>query len=337
VHTARNFSRNNSLQVKLFQLKDVFTDSNDNRAVPMIRAVAVKNARAKARRVAPWFNLVMIGYELFILVFCVPLLVLSVYRLPTLRRELKNKKWAVKFESTEQGVIKWNAPSAQNVIVYQAGLVLVDIPFFLMAAVITLLLWRAYFYWKDLIAQKDAKGRRKKTARHFGLLFVDVPCFIFALIIIALFWWRTISFIKSVLKEHKTGKPNYKCIINRVIGAARRKAVIRNLLGGLADIPFLFMGLIVTLFVWRAYHLWRYVVFDKSLKASEVLILLFTKMTLALEKMEDICSLLLAVGRSALYHCWIDSVLVTVEDVLLSQRLEKGSCCSFSNKSSQGI
>jgi hypothetical protein len=55
----------------------------------MIKAVSVKDLNISNRRMVPVWMIMMVFYEIFILVVCAPILLVSVYRIPVTWRKTR--------------------------------------------------------------------------------------------------------------------------------------------------------------------------------------------------------------------------------------------------------
>lgn len=69
-----------------------------------------------------------------------------------------------------------------------------------MGAVVTILLWRLVFMWKDIYQATSTSQRRKAAARHFAYLFMDIVDFPFVIasLIITITLWRAYPLWKGI-------------------------------------------------------------------------------------------------------------------------------------------
>ncbi len=105
-------------------------------------------------------------------------------------------------------------PSAQFTICTQFFKFLRDLPFILCGMIVTCLLWRAFFMWRDILSATRASKRREAALYHFGMLFVDIIDLPFAVaaLIITVTIWRAFHFWPLVVESTLTRNQRRKLI-----------------------------------------------------------------------------------------------------------------------------
>eukprot|EP00727_Mastigamoeba_balamuthi_P010595 m51a1_g6158 hypothetical protein (1933) ;mRNA; f:322974-330132 len=128
----------------------------------------------------------------------------------------------------------------------------VELPLALLALVVTGLLWRAFFMWRDLARnwkRTDYEHKWSKSLliilKHFGLLFIDLFDFPFAMLslLIVVTLWRLHAFVRAL-----------RACTTRNQG---RKAVLKELVLWLLDIPTFLAAALVVATVYRAPTMFR--------------------------------------------------------------------------------
>eukprot|EP01090_Pellita_catalonica_P019477 TRINITY_DN6655_c0_g1_i2.p1 TRINITY_DN6655_c0_g1~~TRINITY_DN6655_c0_g1_i2.p1 ORF type:complete len:512 (+),score=35.26 TRINITY_DN6655_c0_g1_i2:276-1811(+) len=217
------------------------------RAFTMLK-ILVESGKGSDRRwtVAQSFGMVLLDFLIII-----PLLTLLItgYRTRKLFRKCilsgRTKCWAF---GTDRDTL--HEPTAHWYVLQRYCYFIRDIPFIIMGAITTILLWRSYFLWRDLtVGAKNTTGtpsdrsryRRRQALYHFGMLFVDVLDIPFVLIsmVIIVTVWRARPLLKGVLDRSLD-----RC--------TKRKHVLWMALMWLWDIPTAFALVLVTITVYRA-------------------------------------------------------------------------------------
>jgi uncharacterized membrane protein len=218
------------------------------RAVPLIRAIAIRHEYIRApqryKMVAVQFGLTLLDICIFI--FSVPVLLLSIYRIPVLVRKWRKEDstWGFEYSTT---AFSFSDPKAQVHMFSQAAYFWRDVPFFLMALCV-LLSWRVGFYIRGLwrihksSTRYPGNERRRLTAHTFGQVLIDIPVIILAAFG-TLFLWRSV--IMWYEFKHATTTND------------KRRAIVRNFFEFFVDLPFALCALVVTVLLWRAFFMWR--------------------------------------------------------------------------------
>ncbi|GAM26096.1 hypothetical protein SAMD00019534_092710 [Acytostelium subglobosum LB1] len=179
--------------------------------------------RASDRRWKVFEQIGLVFLDLFML-FCSLFIVITVYRIPITYRKLRLD----------------NANNFQITIIKQWLKLMRDIPFIVMGMFVTLLVWRAFFMWRDIGAERRHSRKRLMAAKHFGMLFVDILDLPFVLcsLVILVTVWRSYFFIV----EFPTGVSRWR----------QRAYVMKTFLKLIMDIPTAIGFLILMATVYRA-------------------------------------------------------------------------------------
>eukprot|EP00027_Filamoeba_sp_ATCC50430_P013731 CAMPEP_0168577694 /NCGR_PEP_ID=MMETSP0413-20121227/20924_1 /TAXON_ID=136452 /ORGANISM="Filamoeba nolandi, Strain NC-AS-23-1" /LENGTH=1164 /DNA_ID=CAMNT_0008611467 /DNA_START=761 /DNA_END=4255 /DNA_ORIENTATION=- len=165
------------------------------------------------------------------------------YRLPKLYKKCKQEHWecSLWFDGATSRDIQ--EPDVQFQILKQFGKICIDLPFIFMGFFVTVLIWRAFFMWKDIVSATNTREKRKFALYHFGMLFVDIIDLPFVLMAILMFitGWRAPHLWKNINREDSR---------NQI-----RLFVISQFGWWLLDIPTLVLAFIVLLSIYRAKNL----------------------------------------------------------------------------------
>ncbi|EFA85770.1 Polyprotein [Heterostelium album PN500] len=212
------------LDLLMFVLFTIFIVGTIYRLYITIKKLRAPNIRAGDRRFEVlkqiWYIFVDIVMVLFML-FLIP----TVYRLPRIYRKLKSPT---------------NNKSYRYIIWVQWLKLMRDIPYGAMAALVTILVWRAPFMIRDCNAATKNHQRRRCILHHFGWLFVDLidTPFILCSFIILGTGWRAYFFVRGF----PTGVSRW----------VQRRYIMKQFVFLLLDIPTAIAFLILMLTVYRA-------------------------------------------------------------------------------------
>ena len=130
-------------------------------------------------------------------------------------------------------------------ILLNLGLIIMDIPFIIMGAIVTCLLWRAFFLWRDILQSNNADERRSYATKHFVSLICDIfdtPLVIMNCLIILTFW-RAPCFIIEL--SHVNKRKHW------------RKATLTQFKLWLLDIPTFILLALLVVTIYRVFNLYR--------------------------------------------------------------------------------
>ncbi|KAH3760893.1 hypothetical protein Pelo_7295 [Pelomyxa schiedti] len=206
----------------------IFVTLTMYRSVIMYREWAAVTGRhvAGARRAEALIQFVSIFIDILALCAWI-VLILTVYRLKSLYSDLRTCNTLSECDSK---------------ILLQFGSLLVDTPFIVVGGIVTLLLWRAFFMWRDIYNTSNAYKRRETAVRHFLLLFVDmfdVPV-VAANILLLITLWRAYAFLSDV----------FRTSTRRVKRSHWRQVTLHHLLLWTLDLPtfLLLIPIILTMY-----------------------------------------------------------------------------------------